>query len=142
VSSYGIVLAKDVMVVMRDGIRLASDIYRPARDGQLVDGRCPEQGHPVERVSEPSYFFRLSRYQEPLLEHYRRNPRFVRPESRANEVRAFVESGLKDLSISRTSVKWGIPFPDAPGHVVYVWVDALTNYMSALGYGSEPSALM
>jgi methionyl-tRNA synthetase len=109
-------------------------------EGQLVDGRCPEQGHPVERVSEPSWFFRLSRYQEPLLEHYRKHPAFVRPESRANEVRAFVESGLKDLSISRTSVRWGIPFPDAPGHVVYVWVDALTNYMSALGYGSPQTS--
>jgi methionyl-tRNA synthetase len=106
-------------------------------EGQLVDGRCPEQGHPVEKVSEPSYFFRLSKYQEPLLRHFEKNPQFVRPQSRANEVRAFVESGLRDLSISRTSITWGIPFPDAPGHVVYVWVDALTNYLSALGYGSD-----
>ncbi len=106
-------------------------------ESQLVDGRCPEQGHPVERVAEDSYFFRLSRYQEPLLEHYRAHPDFVRPRSRFNEVVAFVESGLRDLSISRTSLKWGIPFPEAPGHVVYVWVDALTNYMSALGYGQD-----
>ncbi len=106
-------------------------------DSQVVDGRCPDQGHPVERVSEPSYFFRLSRYQQPLLAHYRTHPDFVRPASRFNEVRAFVEAGLKDLSISRTTLRWGIPFPGAPGHVVYVWVDALTNYLSALGYGSE-----
>src|SRR6185436_19371371 len=98
-------------------MKAAGDIYLGSYEGlycagceafyteaQLVDGKCPEQGHPVERVSEPSYFFRLSKYQEPLLEHYRRNPRFVRPESRANEVRTFVESGLRDLSISRTSV--------------------------------------
>lgn len=106
-------------------------------ESQVADGRCPDQGHPVERVSEPSYFFRLSRYQQPLLEHYRTHPDFVRPASRFNEVRAFVEAGLKDLSISRTTLRWGIPFPGAPGHVVYVWVDALTNYLSALGYGAE-----
>ena len=106
-------------------------------ESQIVDGRCPDQGHPVERVSEASYFFRLSRYGERLLEHYRRHPGFVRPASRFNEVKAFVESGLRDLSISRTSISWGIPFPDAPGHVVYVWVDALTNYLSALGYGGH-----
>jgi len=112
-------------------------------EGQLLNGRCPEQGHPVERVSEASYFFRLSRYEEPLLRHYREHPEFVRPASRFNEVKAFVESGLRDLSISRTSIHWGIPFPGAPGHVVYVWLDALTNYISALGYGAEePSALL
>ncbi len=109
-------------------------------EGQIVDGRCPEHGHPVERVAEASYFFRLSRYQEPLLEHYRTHPQFVRPESRFNEVKAFVEQGLRDLSISRTSLRWGIPFPGAAGHVVYVWVDALTNYLSALGYGEGPRA--
>jgi methionyl-tRNA synthetase len=128
----------------------AGDVYLGAYEGmycsgceafypesQLVGGRCPEQGHPVEHVSEPSYFFRLSRYERPLLEHYRAHPDFVRPPSRFNEVKAFVEAGLKDLSISRTSLRWGIPFPGAPGHVVYVWVDALTNYLSALGYGSD-----
>jgi methionyl-tRNA synthetase len=106
-------------------------------EGQLVEGRCPDQGHPVEKVSEESYFFRLSRYEKPLLDFYEKNPRFVRPETRFNEVKAFVKGGLRDLSISRTSIHWGIPFPDAPGHIVYVWVDALTNYMSALGYGQE-----
>jgi len=137
-------------------MREAGDIYLGSYEGmycsgceafypesQLVDGRCPEQGHPVERVSEESYFFRLSRYQEPLLEYFRTHPSFVRPESRFNEVKAFVASGLKDLSISRTGIRWGIPFPQAPGHVIYVWVDALTNYMSALGYGAEkPSPLL
>jgi methionyl-tRNA synthetase len=126
----------------------AGDVYLGAYEGmycsgceaffpesQLVDGKCPDQGHPVEKVKEASYFFRLSRYQDRLLEHYRTHPDFVRPASRFNEVKAFVESGLKDLSISRTSISWGIPFPDATGHVVYVWVDALTNYLSALGYG-------
>jgi methionyl-tRNA synthetase len=134
-------------------MQAAGDIYLGSYEGmycagcesfypesQLVDGRCPEQGHPVERVSEESYFFRLSRYQEPLLEHFRAHPEFVRPRSRFNEVKAFVESGLRDLSISRTSISWGIPFPDAPGAIVYVWVDALTNYMSALGYGGDESS--
>jgi len=106
-------------------------------EGQLVEGRCPDQGHPVERVSEESYFFRLSRYAEPLLRHYRDHPEFVRPATRFNEVRSFVEGGLRDLSISRTSISWGVPFPGAPRSIVYVWVDALTNYMSALGYGSD-----
>ncbi len=129
-------------------MRAADDVYPGSYEGmycsgceaffpesQIEGGRCPEQGHPVERVSEASYFFRLSRYQQPLLDYYRDHPGFVRPESRFNEVKAFVAAGLKDLSITRTSISWGIPFPGAPGHVVYVWVDALTNYLSALGYG-------
>jgi methionyl-tRNA synthetase len=105
---------------------------------QLVDGRCPEQGHPVEELEEESYFFRLSRYREALLEHYQKHPEFVRPETRLNEVREFVRSGLRDLSISRTGFEWGIPVPGDPKHVTYVWFDALTNYMSATGYGSDP----
>ncbi len=106
---------------------------------QLVDGRCPEQGHPVEEVEESSWFFRLSDYQDRLLALYERQPEFVLPETRRNEVRAFVASGLRDLSISRSKEKvgWGIPFPGDPDHVVYVWFDALTNYLSALGYGSD-----
>lgn len=107
-------------------------------ENQLVDGRCPDQGHAVERLTEASYFFRLSRFQEPLLRLYDERPGFVRPESRLNEVRAFVAAGLKDLSVSRTGVSWGIPFPGAAGHVVYVWLDALTNYLSALGFGQRP----
>ncbi len=108
---------------------------------QLVDGKCPDQGHPVERLSEPSWFFRLSAYQDRLLEWYRENPDCIRPRSRYNEVVRFVEGGLNDLSVSRTSVRWGVPWPGDPDHVVYVWLDALTNYVSALGFGSEDDGL-
>jgi len=108
---------------------------------QLVDGRCPDQGHEVEMLQEESYFFRLSAYQEPLLRYYQDHPEFIRPPSRYNEVVRFVESGLKDLSISRKSLKWGIPFPGDPEHVVYVWLDALTNYISGLGFGAAEKAL-
>ena len=101
---------------------------------QLADGNCPTCGRPVEKRKEPSYFFRLSKYQEPLLDYYRKHPSFLRPESRRNEVVAFVEGGLNDLSVSRTSLSWGIPAPEAPGHVIYVWYDALTNYITGLGY--------
>ncbi len=101
---------------------------------QLVGGNCPTCGRPVEKRKEPSYFFRLSKYRQPLLDFYREHPSFIRPESRRNEVVAFVEGGLNDLSVSRTSLSWGIPVPGAPGHVVYVWYDALTNYITGLGY--------
>ncbi|MFQ5700820.1 MAG: methionine--tRNA ligase, partial [Acidobacteriota bacterium] len=106
-------------------------------DNQIVDGRCPDLGHQVERVREASYFFRLSKYQEPLLKFYRENPTFVRPDFRFNEVRRFVEMGLRDLSISRTSFTWWIPFPDDPKHIFYVWFDALCNYITALGFGGN-----
>jgi methionyl-tRNA synthetase len=103
---------------------------------QLADagGNCPTCGRPVEKRKEPSYFFRLSRYQDRLLRYYAENPGFIRPEERRNEVVAFVAGGLNDLSVSRTSLTWGIPVPDAPGHVIYVWYDALTNYITGLGY--------
>lgn len=105
---------------------------------QLVDGsRCPICGATVERLREQSYFFRLSAFQEPLLRHYGAHPEFVEPEIRRNEMLSFIKAGLEDLSVSRTSFKWGIPVPDAPGHVMYVWFDALTNYMTAAGFGSE-----
>jgi methionyl-tRNA synthetase len=110
-------------------------------ESQVEDGRDTESGYPVERLSEPSYFFRLSAYQEPLLEWYRSNPNCIRPQARYNEVVSFVESGLRDLSISRASLRWGVPFPDDDEHVVYVWLDALTNYISALGFGTEDDAL-
>ena len=103
---------------------------------QLADGNCPTCGRPVEKRKEPSWFFRLSKYQEPLLDYYRKHPSFIRPESRRNEVVDFVEGGLNDLSVSRTSLSWGIPVPEAPGHVIYVWYDALTNYITGLGYPS------
>jgi methionyl-tRNA synthetase len=107
-------------------------------ESQLVDGRkCPTCGTEVERLSEESYFFRLSRYQDRLLDHYRTHPEFISPEIRRNEMTAFVSAGLKDLSVSRTSFKWGIPVPDDPAHVMYVWFDALTNYLTAAGFPDD-----
>ena len=99
---------------------------------ELVDGKAPT-GRPVERVKEQSYFFKLSAYADKLLEFYEKNPNFVRPEGRFNEVKSFVRGGLSDLSISRTTFRWGIPVPDHTEHVMYVWFDALANYISALG---------
>jgi methionyl-tRNA synthetase len=107
---------------------------------QLVDGRCPICGSVVERIAEESYFFKLASFQQPLLDHFRKHPDFVTPTSRRNEVMSFLEAGLDDLSISRTSFSWGIPVPDDPAHVMYVWFDALTNYMTAAGYGSDNPA--
>jgi len=95
---------------------------------------CPTCGRPAELVSEENYFFRLSAYQKPLLELYAKNPQFVLPDFRFNEVKSFVESGLRDLSISRKSIKWGIPWPDDEEHVFYVWYDALTSYISGIGF--------
>ncbi len=106
---------------------------------ELVDGRCPTHGTEPELVREENYFFRLSKYAEPLLEHIERNPEFVLPEARRNEVLAFVKGGLEDLSISRTTFTWGIPIPWDPRHVLYVWIDALQNYITAAGYGSDPA---
>ncbi len=110
-------------------------------DSQVADGKDLESGYPVERLSESSWFFRLSAYQEKLLGWYRTHPDCIRPKSRYNEVVRFVEGGLRDLSVSRTSVTWGVGFPDDPDHVVYVWLDALTNYISALGFGSGDTRL-
>lgn len=107
---------------------------------QLVDGRCPICGNAVEKIAEESYFFKLSAFQQPLLDHYRNHPDFVTPAMRRNEMLSFLEAGLDDLSVSRTSFKWGIPVPDDPAHVMYVWFDALTNYMTAAGYGSTTAA--
>jgi methionyl-tRNA synthetase len=130
-------------------VKKAGDIYKGEYEGwycsvdelfvpeaQLVDDKCPTCGSKVERLKEESYYFRLSKYQQKLLDFYRDNPDFVQPEFRLNEVRAFVEAGLQDLSISRTSFTWGIPVPGDPKHVMYVWFDALTNYLTALGFGS------
>jgi methionyl-tRNA synthetase len=97
---------------------------------------CPECGRPTETVHEENYFFKLSAMQKRLLKFYKEHPDFIRPETRRNEVIAFVHSGLRDLSVSRTSFKWGIPVPNDPKHVIYVWLDALTNYLSAVGFGS------
>ena len=95
---------------------------------------CPTCGRPAELVSEENYFFRLSAYQKPLLELYAKNPHYVHPDFRFNEVKSFVEAGLRDISISRKSIKWGIPWPDDPEHVFYVWYDALTSYISGIGF--------
>ena len=98
---------------------------------------CPTCGRPAELISEENYFFRLSAYQGKLLELYRGQPNFVQPDFRMNEVRSFVESGLKDVSISRKTIKWGIPWPGDKEHVFYVWYDALTSYMSGIGYAND-----
>lgn len=100
---------------------------------------CPDCGKRVEKVKEESYFFRLSKYEDALLRYYKEHPDFIKPESRYNEVVRFVESGLKDLSISRTSIRWGIPVPNDPSHIIYVWFDALSNYITAIGWGKENS---
>ncbi|HJQ16845.1 MAG TPA: methionine--tRNA ligase [Allosphingosinicella sp.] len=111
---------------------------------ELVAGENGEklspQGTPVEWTVEESWFFRLSRYQQPLLAHYRDNPEFIRPEARRNEVIRFVEGGLSDLSVSRTSFDWGVKVPGSENHVMYVWVDALTNYLTGLGYPDDTKA--
>jgi methionyl-tRNA synthetase len=97
---------------------------------------CPECGRPTETVQEENYFFKLSAFQDRLMELYIGQPDFIRPETRRNEVMSFVRSGLRDLSVSRSTLTWGIPVPDDPKHVIYVWLDALANYITALGYGS------
>ena len=130
-------------------VAAAGDIYKGDYEGwyctvdevfvpetQLADGKCPTCGSKVERLKEESYYFRLAKYQQPLLDFYAANPDFLQPAFRLNEVRTFVEAGLQDLSISRTSFQWGIPVPDDPKHVMYVWFDALTNYLTVLGFGS------
>ncbi len=109
---------------------------------ELIAGEGAEklspQGTPVEWTVEETWFFRLSKYQQPLLDHYAANPDFIRPESRRNEILRFVEGGLIDLSVSRTSFDWGVPVPGSPDHVMYVWVDALTNYITGAGYPDDP----
>lgn len=101
---------------------------------QLIDGKCPDCNRTVEKLKEESYFFRMSKYQEQLLAHIEANPDFIQPKSRRNEIISFVKEGLRDLSVSRTSFNWGIPVPGNDRHVIYVWFDALTNYITALGY--------
>jgi len=105
---------------------------------QLGEERvCPDCGHPVEWVEEESYFFKLSKYADRLLEHIKNNPDFIQPESRRNEMINFIEQGLEDLSVSRTTFDWGIPVPLDDNHVIYVWFDALSNYITAIGYLTE-----
>ncbi|MGI6200912.1 MAG: methionine--tRNA ligase [Christensenellales bacterium] len=127
------------------------DIYKSSYEGlyctpcesfwtelQLKDGCCPDCGRPVERVQEESYFLRLSKYQDWIIDYIETHPDFIQPVSRSNEMlNNFLRPGLEDLCVSRTSFTWGIPVTFDPGHVVYVWVDALSNYITALGYGTE-----
>ena len=126
------------------------DIYKGKYDGwyctpcesfwtetQLKDGKCPDCGREVKWAEEEAYFFRLSKYADRILKLYEEHPEFIQPESRKNEMIAFIKQGLQDLCVSRTSFTWGIPVDFDPKHVVYVWVDALTNYITAMGYGSD-----
>ena len=132
------------------------DIYKGSYEGlycvpcesfwtetQLVDGKCPDCGREVKTVTEEAYFFKLSKYQDKLIELYDKNPEFILPVSRKNElVNNFIKPGLEDLCISRTTFNWGIPVPNDPKHVMYVWLDALLNYVTALGYLSDDESLL
>ncbi|GAA0310957.1 methionyl-tRNA synthetase [Gracilibacillus halotolerans] len=109
---------------------------------QLEKGHCPDCGGPVDFVKEESYFFRMSKYVDRLLAFYEENPQFIQPESRKNEmINNFIKPGLEDLAVSRTTFDWGIKVPGNPKHVIYVWIDALSNYITALGYGSDDDSL-
>ena len=134
-----------------EGMKASGDLYvdsytgyycvrceRFRKEEELVDGRCPY--HPKREITwteEENWFFRLSRYRDPLLRHLEEHPEFVQPTSRRNEILRLLESGLDDISASRSRLPWGIPFPGADDHTVYVWIDALTNYLSATGYPDE-----
>ena len=106
---------------------------------QLVDGRCPVHHRPVVEMEEQNYFFKLSQFQQPLLEWYEAHPDAVRPLTKRNEALGFIKGGLLDISITRTSFSWGVPVPWDPGHVFYVWYDALINYPTAIGYPDDPA---
>ncbi len=144
---------KQVVQALFERLYRQGDIYKGAYEGwycapcesfwlerQLVDGNCPDCGRSCELVKEEAYFFRLSRYQDRWLEYVEHHPEFIQPLSRRNEMISFVKQGLDDLCVSRTSFSWGIPVAFDRQHVVYVWLDALTNYISALGYG-QPGSL-
>jgi len=131
------------------------DIYKSAYEGwyctpcesfwtetQAVDGKCPDCGRPVEKAKEEAYFFKMSKYADRLIEYIETHPEFIQPESRKNEmINNFLRPGLQDLCVSRTTFNWGIPVEFDPGHVIYVWVDALSNYITALGYNGEDTSL-
>ena len=111
-------------------------------DGKVVGGKSPDSGHPVELVKEESYFFKMSKYADRLLKYYEENPEFIQPESRKNEmINNFIKPGLEDLAVSRTSFDWGVKVPGNAKHVIYVWIDALSNYITALGYGTDNEEL-
>ena len=131
------------------------DIYKGSYEGwyctpcesfftelQLKDGNCPDCGRPVEKTCEEAYFFKLSKYQDWLIQYIEEHPDFIQPASRKNEmINNFLKPGLQDLCVSRTSIKWGIPVDFDPKHTVYVWLDALTNYITALGYTTDHDEL-
>ena len=117
-----------------------AEVYRDD-EGNVIGGKAPS-GHEVELVKEESYFFRMSKYADRLLDYYNEHPEFIQPESRKNEmINNFIKPGLEDLAVSRATFSWGIPLKNDPKHVVYVWIDALSNYITALGYGSEDDSL-
>jgi methionyl-tRNA synthetase len=119
---------------------VSCEFYYSEEEIAEAGGNCPIHGRPVELLAEENYFFRLSAYQDRLLEHYEENPSAVEPEVRRNEVLSVIRAGLRDFSVSRTSFDWGVPLPWDPKHVCYVWFDALTNYITAAGYGSDDEA--
>ncbi|WP_084225451.1 methionine--tRNA ligase [Paenibacillus pectinilyticus] len=111
-------------------------------ESKLVDGKCPDCGRPVEKMKEQTYFFKMSKYADRLVQYYEENPEFIQPESRKNEMlNNFIKPGLEDLAVSRTTFDWGIKVPGDPKHVIYVWIDALSNYITALGYGSDDETI-
>ncbi|MFB4168709.1 methionine--tRNA ligase [Virgibacillus sp. JSM 102003] len=146
---------KKVVAQIFDQLLKQGDIYLDEYEGwyctscesffterQLDDGHCPDCGGPVEKVKEESYFFKMSKYVDRLLAFYEENPQFIQPESRKNEMlNNFIKPGLEDLAVSRTTFDWGVKVPGDPKHVIYVWIDALTNYITALGYGTDDDGL-
>ncbi len=148
---YHIKAVQDIFKKLYD----QGDIYKSSYEGwyctpdesfwtetQLVDGKCPDCGRPVEKAKEEAYFFKMSKYAQRLIDHIEANPDFIQPESRKNEMlNNFLKPGLQDLCVSRTSFDWGIPVTFDNEHVIYVWIDALSNYITALGYGSENTEL-
>ncbi len=145
---------KKVVTAIFEKLHQQGDIYKASYEGwyctpceafwaesRLVDGNCPDCNRPVELIKEESYFFKISKYADRLLKHIEENPHFIQPVTRKNEMVSFIKSGLEDLCVSRTTFDWGIKVPFEPNHVVYVWVDALTNYISALGYGTSDDEL-
>lgn len=146
---------KKVVQDIFDQLLQQGDIYKGTYEGwyctpceaffterQLENGNCPDCGRPVELVKEESYFFRMSKYADQLLAYYEAHPDFIQPESRKNEmINNFIKPGLEDLAVSRTSFDWGVKVKGDPKHVVYVWIDALSNYITALGYGTEKPEL-
>ncbi len=146
---------KEVVGKIFDQLVKQDDIYLGTYEGwyctpcesffterQLIEGNCPDCGRSVERVKEESYFFRMSKYADRLLKFYEEHPDFIQPESRKNEmINNFIKPGLEDLAVSRTTFEWGVKVPSDPRHVIYVWIDALSNYITALGYGTDQSEL-